>query len=734
MIHLVGVAFTEREGPLRGGLGRVAIDSRIILEKWGQPVNLNTTKDRLREDPSAYALVDLLEKNEGEFQFANAAIYYNFPIYKENENVITAKLILVSRNHGVIVCATTNTGKGSYEADVTAADTELDVVFGQLHARLTRQRTLRRDKKTLLFNLEPIIYAPNLDGLKVESESGTAVLSNRTQLKDFLESHRIPQLPDEVIREVCAVIEGAKGLLVPRPRALSGFPEHSRAAQVNALEAEIRSFDQDQKNGYMEVLEGPQRIRGLAGSGKTVVLAMKAALTHLRDPEATIVYTFYTRSLYQHVRRLITRFYRQYDDQDPDWEKLQVMHAWGGRGRSGVYSKACIDHGVPSLTYSDVSSALSPFDAACSDLLSKAKIRPTYDYVFVDEGQDFPASFLRLCVFLAKDRRFVYAYDELQNIFQAEVPTTESVFGPDFRLDEDVVLHTCYRNPREILVCAHSLGFGIYSDHIVQMLENVEHWRDLGYEVRSGQLVEGERVDIKRPEKNSPSSISAKNSIDQLVSCVVYPTANAEISGVAVAIERDIRNEGLNPEDIVVLCTDDRYARLYFQELSRQLAKKSIATNNLSADSFAGEFFTKEKAVTLTSVHRAKGNEGYSVYVMGVDALFHRPTVRTRNMIFTAMTRAKAWLQITGVGDAARKFMAELDKAKKLSPHMIFRYPSELQLKVMKRDLSENAQQRLERALAEVIDDFSEDDVSQALAKLSATRKKKFEPRSKRLT
>ncbi len=80
----------------------------------------------------------------------------------------------------------------------------------------------------------------------------------------------------------------------------------------------------------MAVLDGPQRVRGLAGSGKTVVLAMKAALTHLRYPDAIILYTFYTKNLYQHIQRLITRFYRQFDDRDPNWSNLRIMHAWGG--------------------------------------------------------------------------------------------------------------------------------------------------------------------------------------------------------------------------------------------------------------------------------------------------------------------------------------------------------------------------------------------------------------------
>ena len=54
--------------------------------------------------------------------------------------------------------------------------------------------------------------------------------------------------------------------------------------------------------------------------------------------------------------------------------------------------------------------------------------------------------------------------------------------------------------------------------------------------------------------------------------------------------------------------------------------------------------------ITISTVHKAKGNEAYQVYVVGVDAIFNNPDIIHRNRLFTAMTRAKAWVTITGVG------------------------------------------------------------------------------------
>jgi superfamily I DNA and RNA helicase len=258
------------------------------------------------------------------------------------------------------------------------------------------------------------------------------------------------------------------------------------------------------------------------------------------------------------------------------------------------------------------------------------------------------------------------------------------------------------------------------------MLENKGHWSDLGYEVLSGDFDEGKAVDIERPENNSPSSISKQNSIDKIITCTVHGSPEEEISDVTKRVETDIKTHGLHPEDVVVMCVDDMLARDYFKVLASKLDKLGISCNNLFGDSFGSDVFTREKSVTLTTVHRAKGNEGYSVYIMGVDALFHRPTVRTRNMIFTAMTRSKAWLHICGTGSAADAFKIELSQAKLNFPHLRFKYPSESQLKIMKRDLSETVQQRLERALEDVIDDLPEDEVKKIISRLSSRRKKKF--------
>lgn len=685
----------------------------------------------LTSDPAASELLEYLRNNETELDLEVAQVYYDFPLYRDEEiGTIAASILLLSAKHGIMAIQASNvTAREDIAAQLVQADTELGRVFSALYSRLIRRRPLQRSRTELKFPFTALILAPYIGSVPSVLETEFDVITQCEHLGPHFVQSAIAEMPPEVFNELVAVVEGTKGIIRPKPRDVADTPEKSKGKMANAVEAAIMSFDRQQKrSSIIASFDGPQRIRGLAGSGKTVVLCLKAALTHLRYPDANIVYTFYTKSLYQHIRRLITRFYREYDDQDPNWNKLQIIHGWGGQTAEGVYFNACVEHGVSPLTFSQArgKSRSAPFDYACRQLIASAKLKPMYDYVLVDEGQDFPASFINLCAELARDRRVVWAYDDLQTIFQTHAPTPGEVFGvkpdgsPQIELNLDTVLHKCYRNPREILVCAHAVGFGIYGQ-IVQMLENREHWEDIGYVVREGSFVEGSEMVIERPEENSLLTISQAYVPDELVQVKVYDDFDQEVESVAHLIKDDL-GDGLRPDDILVICVDDRHANTYLRKLSQQLADMGVQSNNLHSDSFGIRDFRRKNQVTLSTVHKAKGNEAFMVYVVGVDALYSsRASVRERNMLFTAMTRAKGWVRVSGIGEWAQACKQEVDAALSNFPYLKFDYPSEEQLKIMKRDLTNKGQRKLkvERMLERAMQEMTPEEIARFVSQRS---------------
>src|SRR6185312_4078033 len=225
-------------------------------------------------------------------------------------------------------------------------------------------------------------------------------------------------LTDDQWRLVQSVVQAA----VPLSRYGSGplkRPPTTLGEALKILENDIALLDMEQQRAATQIPPGPQRIRGLAGTGKTVLLALKAANIHRQFPEATILFTFNTQSLYNQAQGLISKFYRHFSGIEPDFDKLHIRHAWGGKSRSGVYYEACKRQGTQPLDFLSAKSRDrdDPFRACCTDLL-RAPIVPVYDFVLIDEAQDFPKEFFRVVFSLAKGsaaKSIYFAYDELQS-------------------------------------------------------------------------------------------------------------------------------------------------------------------------------------------------------------------------------------------------------------------------------------------------------------------------------
>ncbi|MCM3137350.1 ATP-binding domain-containing protein [Bacillus safensis] len=673
-------------------------------------MEVNITAEEFYSDEAAKLLLNHLESNAAKYKLDNAKLYYNYPLFREiDDDLRYPSFMLISQLYGIILIQTDSRTQRSLEgSEVIKLDEEISHIHSLTFSKLIKEKVLKKSRTSLNFNLNTLIYIPNYGELfdeSIQDEIDSIVVTNTSQFEKMFIDLEDEGFSDEKIEIVLSVLEGSKGIIKPKERDIEEDSLNSKAKILEELEKEIAKFDKRQKYAALSHLHGPQRIRGLAGSGKTIILAMKAALLHLKYPEKRILYTFFTKSLYDYVKLLITRFYRQYSTEDPDFmDKIHILHSWGGVNIRGVYYEACRDNQVHPLSYGDASRMQGDaFDNVCKNLLEikQGKLKVKYDYVLMDEAQDFPDSFYQICREIVKDDCIVWAYDDLQNIFDVKRQDAEQIFknkygaeGIDLaslqaahpEMKNDIVLPKSYRNPREILVIAHALGFGFYGPALVQTLENNEHWNDVGYEVVKGECIDGEEMHVLRPEENSPLSISTKQNIEEIIKYYKASSMDDEIEWVCREIVQNIQVDKLRPDDIVVISLDDRYAKSYFSTISEILAEQDIYTNNLSSNSYQ-KGFQDDNRITLSSVYRAKGNEAPVVYVIGCDTFGKNRLLRTtRNKIFTAFTRAKAWLRVTGTGDNMDMLISEIEEAKSNFPYFKFVHKSE---KAIKRDLAE---------------------------------------------
>lgn len=309
--------------------------------------------------------------------------------------------------------------------------------------------------------------------------------------------------------------------------------------------------------------------------------------------------------------------------------------------------------------------------------------RKYYDAILIDEGQDFAEHFYRVCFSqLRPPKRIVWAYDEVQSLEALSVPTAEDLFGfdengqpfvtldgsYDGELEKDIVLYHCYRNPRPILVLAHAFGLGLLRESgAIQFIDSTEGWNDIGYEVRdvpSGKLQTGQTVTLHRPRHNSPHPLEGISDYRSLVEWHVFDNRTEELRWIVENVVYNIEHEELKPHEIAIIALDSRQkvAKQEYASLRSQLHEKGIRS---IIGSETPDTFAQEGAVTITSAFRAKGNEAVLVYVYGFEDAAKdygdEDIVRRRNKAFTAMTRSKGWLVLTGVGKDAENMFAELE-------------------------------------------------------------------------
>lgn len=703
------------------------------------PVEIVVTTDRFRTDPASRAFVEHVRERQAELGLIHGVLYYDFPAYADYEaDVKRPDVLLFSPSHGFF--AIKFIAQSIFQRSTETAsglDASLNDFCSNLYARLLRSRELRSSRTKAIVDVFPIIFADSA----VDSEGSleSRVVHSFDEFDRIFTETRTDTLGDAAVAEIRSVVEGAKALSKPQKRIIVDPSSQPLAVAMAKLESEIANFDEKQRRIALIDVGGPARIRGLAGSGKTVILAMKVAHLHLNNPKATILITFLTKSLRATIKNLITKFYRHYSETDPDWKVIHIRHGWGGRNVPGVYSDASQRAGRVPLTYIDAMRIAkkneSAFAAACAALNDLKVVTSYYDHVLIDEGQDFPPSFYQLCYRLAKgdrDRKsIVWAYDELQDIMNVKIREPDELFGidadgqPRVSLDRsfvhappgatnDAILSKCYRNQRDVLVTAHAMGFGVYGA-IVQMLESAEHWQDVGYDVTTGPLVTGKQVEVVRPDRNSPVQVPHTDGVD-LIGSHSATSLDDETTWVATQIKGFV-TAGLQPDEIVVISLDDRNAKNYLSRIGEQLSLRGIASNNIIADPYNEPPFTISNRVSLSTVYRAKGNEAAAVFAVGVDAVDTK-TRDGRNKIFTAFSRSKAWLRVSGIGQLP--VLTELNKAISLAPKMRFVMPNLAAIETIQRGLSKR-QEKAKAAREEYIRKlkvagYSDDEIDDELA------------------
>lgn len=652
------------------------------------------------------------------------SLYIGYPIIGTVDGAYEIDALLVSKKNGIVAF---NLVEGNSLPE--NYDAIQDECFNMLEAKLKQYKELNA-RRTLLVDMTIITLAPAVNSDKEDIDDDFPIITTEQGLLDLL--GRTNWEHPELYSKTVSVIQAVSKIRVAKKRDYVTKTD-SKGAVLIKLDQSITNLDSQQSKAVLETVNGVQRIRGLAGSGKTIVLARKIAYLHAKNRNWKIAVTFNTRSLKNQFINLITSFVFEQTSESPDWDRIKIIHAWGSSRMEGVYYNACVDNNIEYLdfgTAKNYSSANDSFGYVCKKFLSECKdINPAYDLILIDEAQDFSVDFLRLCYQLLDDnKRLVYAYDELQTLTETSMPTPDIIWGlasdgtPLVTLSNkkgqplrDIILDKCYRNPGPVLSAAHALGFGIYraiydgtdekGNHkwereLVQMFDYAPLWEDIGYEVISGELTDGQHVTLKRKREASPEFLENHSPIDDIISFTKFNNDEEQTIALVNAIEKNIKEDELKPEDIMVIHSNPFTTKTAVANARRMLYERKIQSTVAGVTGSPDDFF-EEDSVMFTSIYRAKGNEAAMVYFINAQYCASGSGLGTkRNIMFTAMTRTKAWLRVFGFGDMMDIINYEYQQVKGNDYKLDFNYPTEAErklLRIVNRDMTAQEKNRINK-------------------------------------
>ncbi|MGL5940029.1 MAG: pentapeptide repeat-containing protein [Waterburya sp.] len=495
--------------------------------------------------------------------------------------------------------------------------------------------------------------------------------------------------------ELLLAVLGGTPIYTPEYQYYTCQPQ-SRRHIIQQVRSRLSQLDLKQESIAKQIPPGMQRIRGIAGSGKTVLLCQKAALMSVKYPEWQIALVFFSRSLYDFITEQVDKWIRHFTQDQLSYQiqtsNLKIWHAWGSKQQPGFYSTICQAIGTLPLPVSFTTSK-KPNEAlaeACVQLLESKTIPQLFDAILIDEAQDLITNHWKYqdkqpFYWLAyqalrpvspihpQQRRLIWAYDELQSLDSLKTPEPVELFGEELghlvtgqynnQINKTEVISCCYRTPHQIIIIAHAIAMGLLRKQgVLTGSIHITEWEALGYEI-VGDWQQGNKITLRRQRHNSPNLMTELWSKD-LITFDCFVSRQQELTVLAHKIKQNLTQDHLQAErEILIIILGETYDTApLIKQTATFLINQGIniylpthSTYNClttPAEKLRPNQFWYPGAITITNIHRAKGQEADLVYLIGLDQIAQNESnLYLRNQLFVALTRTRAWVNISGVGD-----------------------------------------------------------------------------------
>ncbi len=420
--------------------------------------------------------------------------------------------------------------------------------------------------------------------------------------------------------------------------------ENNLGGQIATRKAMRPVLSQEQQRLSNLGLDGkPRLVRGVAGSGKSVVLSNWLAKTVRRlagEKHFRVWAVYANRSLHKLLRECIEMAWQANGDGSPfPWNGVSLYHV-----------KDVLAGLLPSVSMS-MDSFEFDYDKAAKEFLNRqdtASILPRCDALFIDEAQDMGPNTLRLLVSLVEQadpddnnsRSAHIFFDNAQNIYGRGTPRW-SEFGLDMR-GRSTIMKESFRSTNPITELAVNVlnrlaPETVSADHkelmSLGLLERVE---------RDGQ----EWLRVRYNQVHGPKPIFR-----------TYRNRVAELDAIGTHLTHLIAKEGVSPADICLIYNGKAVVRLLEARLAPKMKEIGV---ELSVQT-TRPFERQPNTLLVTTCHSFKGYDAEVVVIPCADQYTTQDNQILATNLYVAMTRARSLLlvySLTG-GDSAAKRLNE---------------------------------------------------------------------------
>lgn len=378
----------------------------------------------------------------------------------------------------------------------------------------------------------------------------------------------------------------------------------------------LRVMDRQQEAMAKSLGEGHRVIRGVAGSGKTLILVFRAKLIAECSPDKKILVTCYTKTLASQLKTLLKKY-----------PNIDVTHL------SALMTDVCKRAKIKRTKASEDPQYYEKLPQQALEGLSKTS-EPRYDVVLMDEAQDFNTDEIKFACGLLKENceDLVIVADAAQNIFKRKFSWKQAGVKAQGRTR---ILRVNYRNTREILDFASK------------------------FLLRSQILSADEVPDFEDENSVIPPEAAHRTGAKPDVETVT--DVMAEVSRTVELVREWLKQVPANGKIAVLYPGAEKKDRGYF--LNKMLLEAGVDVyyvNKKWDHSAKAGLATASQRVILSTIHSAKGLEFPYVLLCGI-CKDKQDAEQNRKLAYVGMTRATE--KLTVITHAGHDLFSDLKAA-----------------------------------------------------------------------